>query len=284
MSGCAREDAGEKDMTHDTTSGGFDRRIGRGRVADQIVDDLRERILGGELSNGSRLPAERELAGQYGVSGSTIREAVRVLATTGLLSVRHGAGTFVTAEPDTMIGMSIASVVRLEGVGAAEVLGLLGALNRYAAQLAARNATDAEIASLRETAEKLDVINETDRTIEYLRAFLRCLSEISHNALLVPLCRLLTDVQVELAFELSGGRLSEWRRVAGGLQTHRLAIVEALESRSVQRTVEAVDAYTAEAEQLIFSTLRAKKIQVSDPGYARLLADMLGTRLTTTVS
>ena len=80
----------------------------------------------GSSPNGSRLPAERELAEQYGVSGATVREAIRVVSTAGLVSVRHGTGSFVTAESDTMIGMSIASVVRLEGVGATEVLGVLG--------------------------------------------------------------------------------------------------------------------------------------------------------------
>src|SRR5437879_2806813 len=130
-------------MTHGATNSDADRRIGRSRVADQIVDDLRERVLSGELPNGSRLPAERELAEQYGVSGATIREAVRVLATIGLVEVRHGAGSFVTAEPDTMVGLSIASVVRLAGAGAREVLGVLGALNRYAVQLAAEQASDA---------------------------------------------------------------------------------------------------------------------------------------------
>ncbi|WP_248963592.1 FadR/GntR family transcriptional regulator [Sphaerisporangium perillae] len=263
----------------ESTSSGADRRIGRSRIADQIVDDLRERILSAELPNGSRLPAERELAEQYGVSGATIREAVRVLATIGLVDVRHGAGSFVTAESDTMIGMSIASVVRLEGVGARELLGLLGALNRYAAQLAVQESTDAEIASLREAAEKLAVIDDIDRTIEDLRAFMRRLSEISHNALLIPLCRLLADVQVELAAELSGGRVSEWRRVSGGLHADRLAIVEAVESRSPERAAEAVDAHSAHAARLILSTPQAKRIQIADPGYARLLAGLLNARL-----
>ena len=259
--------------------GGADRKVARSRVADQIVDDLRKRILGGDLPNGSRLPAERELAEQYGVSGATIREAARVLSTVGLVSVRHGAGSFVTAEADTMIGMSIASAVRLAGAGAVDVLGVFAALTRHAVQLAAEQATDAEIASLREAAGRLAVIDDVDATIEDLRAFMRRLSEISHNALLIPLCRLLADVQVELAFELSGGRLSEWKRVAGGLHTDRVAIVEALESRSPERAAAAADAHFAHAAALILSTPQAKRAQLSDPGYARLLADLLNARL-----
>lgn len=271
-------------MSQHSASSGASRRIGRSRVADQIVDDLRDRILGGDLPNGSRLPAERELAEEYGVSGATVREAVRVLSTVGLVSVRHGAGSFVTAESDTMIGMSIASVVRLAGAGALDVLGVFAALNRYAVQLAAQQATSTEIASLREAADRLAVIDDTDGTIEDLRAFMRRLSEISHNALLISLCRLLADVQVELAFELSGGRVSEWRQVAGGLHADRLAIVEALENRSPEQAAAAVDAHSAHAARLILSTPQAKKIQLSDPGYARLLVDMLNTRLSSATS
>ena len=257
-----------------------DRRIGRGRVADQIVDDLRERILSGKLPDGARLPAERELAEEYGVSGVTIREAVRGLATIGLVDVRHGAGTFVTAETDTMIGMSIASVARLGGVGAREVLGLLGALNRHAAQLAAAVATDDEIASLRAAAEKLAVVDDLHHATEDLRAFLRRMAEISHDALLIPLCRLLADLQIELATELSH-RPAVWRQLSAALHPHRMALVEAVESRSPERAAAAVDAFSEQATRLILSTPRAEKVRLTDPVYARLLAGLLDTRLTT---
>ncbi|MFC9842821.1 FadR/GntR family transcriptional regulator [Streptomyces sp. NPDC060223] len=270
-------------MARDSTGGGADRRIGRGRIADQIVGDLREGILSGELANGSRLPAERELAEQYGVSGSTIREAVRVLATVGLVSVRHGSGTFVTAEYDTMLGMTLASVARLEGVGAGEVLGMLGALSRYAAKTAVDVATDDEIASLRAAAEKLAVVADTDGTLEDLRTFMRRLSEISHNALVIPVCRLLADVQVELVLAMSGGEVSELRRVVGGLHADRMALVEAVESRSAQRAANAVEAHAAHAVSLIQSSPRARKIQVSDPGYSQLLAGILKSRLDSTM-
>lgn len=60
----------------------------RGRVADQIVEDLRSQILSGALPDGTRLPSERELAAHYDVSGR-IREAVRVLAAMGLLNTRQ---------------------------------------------------------------------------------------------------------------------------------------------------------------------------------------------------
>ncbi|MDT7678555.1 MAG: GntR family transcriptional regulator, transcriptional repressor for pyruvate dehydrogenase complex, partial [Pseudonocardiales bacterium] len=95
----------------------------RGRVADQIVEDLRRQIVSGELPDGARLPSERELAAHYDVSAPTIREAIRVLTAIGLLSTRNGSRTTVTARSDTLLAMSIASVVQFEKMTAAEVLG-----------------------------------------------------------------------------------------------------------------------------------------------------------------
>jgi GntR family transcriptional repressor for pyruvate dehydrogenase complex len=255
------------------------RRLARRRVADQIVEDLRERILSGALPDGSRLRSERELAEEYGVSGATVRESIRVLTAVGLVDTRHGSGSFVTAETDTMMALSMASMMRLAGVDVTEALGVLAALNRHAVLLAARDATDAEIASLREAAEKLAVIDDVDQTAEALRAFLRRLSEISHNPLLAALCRFLIDVQVALAIEASGGELETWRRVAGGLHAARLAVVDALASRDGERAAELVVAHAAQAVEKIRSTADAREPQVSDPRCSQLLSTVLTARL-----
>ena len=66
------------------------------RVADQIIDDMCESMGTGVYPPGSRLPTERALAERYGVSGSTVREAIRALTAMGLVDVRHGSGAYVT--------------------------------------------------------------------------------------------------------------------------------------------------------------------------------------------
>src|SRR3979411_647585 len=113
----------------------------RGRVADQIVDDLRGQILSGALPDGARLPSEREVAAHYDVSAPTIRESVRVLTAMGLLSTRNGSRTTVTAQGDALLAMSIASVVQFEKMSAADVLGLLEALYTYAVEQAVQRAS-----------------------------------------------------------------------------------------------------------------------------------------------
>ena len=63
----------------------------------QLADRLRERIADGQWEPGHRLPSEQELAIEYGVSRPTVRSAVARLVDSGMLRVRHGAGTFVTS-------------------------------------------------------------------------------------------------------------------------------------------------------------------------------------------
>jgi GntR family transcriptional regulator len=63
----------------------------------RIYTDLRERIAGGRWPAGSPLPAQRELADEFGVSIMTLRQALQLLADEGLIDTRHGSGTFVAA-------------------------------------------------------------------------------------------------------------------------------------------------------------------------------------------
>ena len=62
----------------------------------EVADRLRQRIAGGVHGPGSRIPTERELIREFGVSAITVRRAIRDLTTEGLLFGRQGLGTFVT--------------------------------------------------------------------------------------------------------------------------------------------------------------------------------------------
>ena len=72
-------------------------------VPRSIVEHIQRLILKGGLKAGDRLPSQRELAEQLGVSRPSLREALTVLETMGLLTVRAGSGVFV-ARPDTRAG------------------------------------------------------------------------------------------------------------------------------------------------------------------------------------
>ena len=249
----------------------------RGRVADQIVEDLREQILSGALPDGSRMPSEHDLAAAYDVSGPTIREAVRVLSAMGLVSTRNGSRATVTAQGDTLLAMSIASVVQVEKVGAREVLGLLGALNAYAAELATEHASDEEIAALRAAAGATAPNGSVEQSSAALHRFFVLLSEISHNQLLAALCRFLGEAQIGVAVKLSGGEGGTWGQVAGALHPERLRIVDAVAGRDPVVAAAVVRDYHRQVVERIRSVRTGEEPAGSDSGLTQVLTAWLRT-------
>ncbi|MBR3867466.1 MAG: FadR family transcriptional regulator, partial [Butyricicoccus sp.] len=69
------------------------------KLPEQIADKLREMIIQEEMKTGSKLPAEAELMARFGVSRSTVREAVKILQTENIVDIRQGQGTFLCAMP-----------------------------------------------------------------------------------------------------------------------------------------------------------------------------------------
>src|SRR5579863_1100400 len=66
------------------------------RLYEQIVQQIEESIVKGDLKPGDQLPAERELAQRFGVSRTAVREAVKALREKGLVEAYSGRGTFIT--------------------------------------------------------------------------------------------------------------------------------------------------------------------------------------------
>ena len=246
-------------------------RLYRGRVADQIVADLRRQILSGALPDGARLPSERELAGRYDVSPPTVREAVRVLTAMGLLNTRNGSRTTVTARGDALLAMSIASVVQFEKATAADVFGLLGVLYSYAAELAVAHASDEDVARLRTAAELSAEPGDAEALVRYFVT----LAEISGNPLLTALCRFITQVQVGLAVELAKGGNQEWGRLPRSQAKARMEIVDAIAQRDAALAVELVREYHRKTVKRIQSSPGAQQLRESDPNLAAALSTWL---------
>lgn len=70
--------------------------LAREGLASRLASDVIERIAREEISPGERLPTEAEIATQYGVSRTVVREAISRLRADGVVTARPGAGTFVT--------------------------------------------------------------------------------------------------------------------------------------------------------------------------------------------
>lgn len=251
------------------------RPIERGRIADQILEDLRDQIARGLLPRGSRLPAERALAERYGVSGATIREAIRGLTAMGFVAVRHGSGAYVTAVRDHLVANSLGALIQLEEVSIADILGILSVLNLHAAALAAEHATRSDIAALDGAIDALAKARNVETLVAALRGFLGGLAAAAHNPLLAALCNFLAELQIELALELSGRSYERWRKTTAALQTERVAIVAALRKHDVRAAQSAVKAYQDGAMTLIKRLPYGRQKRIPSTPLAGALSVML---------
>jgi DNA-binding FadR family transcriptional regulator len=125
-------------------------RVRPARASSHVIAQIRGAILSGALRPGDRLPAERELAQQFGVSRVTLRDALRALEAQGLVRVKVGGqgGPYV-AEPDiALLSESIGTHLQLRGTTFAELAEARQALETTAARLAAQRATPDDLAAL----------------------------------------------------------------------------------------------------------------------------------------
>jgi GntR family transcriptional repressor for pyruvate dehydrogenase complex len=248
-------------------------------VVDEIIESLRQDIVTRRLPHGERLPSEKELSEQFGVSQSTVREAIRALEAVGLVDVFHGNGSFVRSQGDFALASALQTLLQLESVGIMQVLEVRQVLGRYSIESAASNATAKDIEAITVACARFDGLGDVktvEEVIAHIIDFQRAVSAASHSPLLhsleVFLLALLNEVQVS---SLTGRSPRFWRARALEYQNHRVAILEGIRSGDPRVARRAIDRYF-EAQRARFEqddNLRALKL--SNPGLINVVAKMV---------
>ena len=122
--------------------------IKKTRIAEEIADRIRVLILDGTLPPGRPLPGERQLAGRFGVSRGSIRDAFRMLETIGLLDTRHGQGTFPRELDVDRLVAPLASILTYQHDLREELLDVRLMFEPAVARAAATRITDDDLADL----------------------------------------------------------------------------------------------------------------------------------------
>ena len=129
--------------------------IHRSTLANMIIAQLRDMILNGQLKPGERLPGHRDLARMFGVSVTSVREAISALLSAGILETQAGYGTFVSRTPQLDAAFSTWLGVANDENEMRELIEARGVLERTIARLAAMRATSEQIQQLREVVSEM---------------------------------------------------------------------------------------------------------------------------------
>ena len=176
-------------------------------LAQQTAEGLYSRIVVEKgLRPGEKLPNEVELAGELGVSRATLREAIRTLTAQGVLEVRRGKGTFVSAAVEEMDDFGFSSLERVRGQ-LRDLFELRSIFEPRAAELACRRATEEELADILARGEEVErcIRAGEDRT-QADRAFHAAIVRGAHNEFLV---RLLPLIDQAVSAALTAGEHQE---------------------------------------------------------------------------
>jgi GntR family transcriptional regulator, transcriptional repressor for pyruvate dehydrogenase complex len=154
----------------------------------QIVTDVRDALFGKRLKPRDFLGTEKDLAARFGVSRIVARDALRTLEALGIVEIRmgNGGGARIAQGNPRLFAEALAVQLDLTGVTPGEILDAQRAIETLGAELAAENATAADIATLRRLLrEAEDNLGDLDAFTKASRDFHLAVAEASHNRVIV---------------------------------------------------------------------------------------------------
>src|SRR5919197_4128999 len=154
------------------------------RASSSIADQIRQAIVTGKLREGERLPPERELAEQFGVSRVTVRDALRALEAMGLIDVRVGArgGAFVTVPSGDVVGQTMSDMMMMQAISPEDIVEARLMVELGTITIACARASDEDIARLRAVCQRgREALEAKTYTRELSWDFHALLAEVTHN-------------------------------------------------------------------------------------------------------
>jgi GntR family transcriptional repressor for pyruvate dehydrogenase complex len=216
------------------------RAIKTSRLFEQIVQQVEDSILRGQLKPGDQLPAERDLAQHFGVSRTAVREAVKTLSEKGLVEAYSGRGTFVTDGTSQAIRQSLDLMFRINKQGGlAHLIELRQLVEPEIAALAASRIDESLLSTMREAVATMDrSLQDRDAFVEADLDFHLALAEAVGNPLILSLLDSIVGLLREqriLIFKVEGGPQRG--------QAHHRRILSMIEKRDPEKSREAMRAH-----------------------------------------
>ena len=151
-------------------------------LAEQVEDEIYHYILDTPLEPGTKLPNEFELGEKFGVGRSTVREAVKLLSSKGIVEVRRGSGTYVVTTAKGLSDPLNLRSVQDKNALALDLVNVRLLLEPGMAEMAALNASDEDIERIQRLCDRVESkIHSGDLYIEDDIAFHTCIAESSKN-------------------------------------------------------------------------------------------------------
>uniref|UniRef100_C6E3W6 Pyruvate dehydrogenase complex repressor n=1 Tax=Geobacter sp. (strain M21) TaxID=443144 RepID=C6E3W6_GEOSM len=220
------------------------------KVSTQIAEQIRSSILSGEFNPGEKLPPERELAELFGVSRPSVREALNILTSSGLVETYQGGGTLVRSLVENSAGMPLSELIRIDGDRALDVIEVRKGMESWTAWYAASRALPEDVRRLQV------VVDGMAKNLEQLKAsedfdahFHMLVARATHNVVWSHMMQSIFEAMQEFQRDV-------WRAVYLTEEDQRLLFSHHLKIYEMIRDRDADGARGAMLEHLDFAQKR----------------------------
>ncbi|MCC3866930.1 FadR/GntR family transcriptional regulator [Terrisporobacter mayombei] len=165
--------------------------ISNKKVYEEVIEQIQKNIIDGDLKKGDRLPSERELSELMNISRTSIREALRVLESMGVVESIHGEGNFICSNTEKSLLQPLSMMFKLNNGEYKDIFELRKVLEVENARLAAIRATDMDCRELlsivKEMEEESKGANRNEILVELDKRFHNKVASMSKNCLIESL-------------------------------------------------------------------------------------------------
>ncbi len=232
--------------------------VGKPRVAEEIVRQLRGLILRGEYAVGDKLPPERKLAEELGVNRASLREAIKALEHMGLVKTRQGDGTRVLDFMQTAGVELISHLVPSPGDGAPNVQVLLDVLEfrrvfgRESARLAAERATEADVKAMEAIIDRAaDPALDVGELLKYDFELYVLLTQAGKNAVM----RLLINTMRATVLSYAPF-FAQFNAPPNVVRKHQRDLVKAIASHDTETAAKVADGYLKKGLETVAASVK----------------------------
>ncbi|WP_026478938.1 FadR/GntR family transcriptional regulator [Alkaliphilus transvaalensis] len=212
------------------------------KVYEQVIHQIQSMIANGDLKSGDKLPSERQLAEELGVSRTSVREALRALQIIGLIEVRQGDGNFIKESFDTCLFEPLSVMFMLHQSKPQEIVDLRRIIEVETATLAAKRITDEEIEELRGIIQELTILSEAEdekNSVKVDKEFHYKIARASKNMILLNILNVISALMDSFIEDARGMILVNQKNKSILIKQHQ-KIFYAIEKRDPKEAAEAM--------------------------------------------
>ncbi len=215
-----------------------------------VIDYFKKKIMDGELRPGEKLPPERDIAEQLNVSRNSVREAIRIMDMTGVISSQQGSGNYITCEFQKSLAETMTMMFAMDQINYKQISQIRQALERLAFSLAIECASKEQIAEMEEAVKELDQSGDDEKNVVLDKKIHFTLAQSSGNILVLDFLEACSGV-IDMFIKDVREKLLRTGVTKDRLNQCHRALVEALKEKDEEKGLEALEEHFRMIDQVL---------------------------------